>query len=257
MPSLDPALESVVTALVWGLRALDVPFCIVGALVPELLLETKPESRTNDADVVVIVPDLAAFAEVKHRLAQEPCNFEETTVPHRLRRPGGGLVDVIPYSRELSPDGVLRLEPDVVMNAAGFDRVIGAAIHVRLDSGLELPVVPLPLFVLLKLVAYSDRKLTKDLEGVEHVLRHYASDDDRRWGLVYEEKLVEFDYGPAYLLGADGKQFLGPELVVTLTPLLGSLGEASTRLRGRRIDDNEWRPGFRDLIHWYRRGLGL
>jgi len=96
MPDLDPALESVLTALVQGLRALDVPFCVVGALVPELLLETKPASRTNDADVVVIVPDLAAFAEVKHRLAQEPYNFVVTTVPHRLRRRGGGLVDVIP-----------------------------------------------------------------------------------------------------------------------------------------------------------------
>ena len=96
MPSLDPALEPVVAALVHGLRALGVPFCIIGALVPELLLETRPESRTNDADVVVIVPDLAAFAEVKHRLAQEPYNFVVTTVPHRLRRRGGGLVDVIP-----------------------------------------------------------------------------------------------------------------------------------------------------------------
>ena len=257
MPSLDPALEPVVAALVHGLRALSVPFCIIGALVPELLLETRPESRTNDADVVVIVPDLAAFAEVKHHLAQEPYNFVETALPHRLRRRGGGLVDVIPYSRELSPDGVLRLEPDVVMNTAGLDRVIGAAIHVRLDSGVEIPVVPLRLFVLLKLVAYSDRNLTKDLEAVEHVLRHYANDDDRRWGLVYEEQLVEFDYGPAYLLGVDGKLFLGPELVATLTPVLAALSDASTGMARRRIDDAAWRPDFKDLLLWYRRGLGL
>ena len=127
----------------------------------------------------------------------------------------------------------------------------------RLDSGLELPVVPLPLFVLLKLVAYSDRKLTKDLEAVDHVLRHYASDDDRLWGLEYEGALVEYDYGPAYLLGADGKPFLGPELVATLTPLLGSLSEAITQQRGRPIEDSQWRPGFRNLTLWYRRGLGL
>jgi predicted nucleotidyltransferase len=257
MPSLDPALESVVTALVRGLRALEVPFCVVGALVPELLLETRPESRTNDADVVVIVPDLAAFAEVKQRLAREPYNFMGTTVPHRLRRRGGGLVDVIPYSPELSPDGVLRLEPGIAMNTAGFDRVIGTAIQVRLDSGLELPVVPLPLYVLLKLVAYSDRKMTKDLEGVEHVLRHYASDDDRLWGLEYEGALVEYDYGPAYLLGRDGTEFLGPDLIKTLQPLLASLSDAGARLRGPRIDDGEWRPGFKDLLLWYRRGLGL
>jgi len=257
MPSLDPALESVVTALVQGLRALEVPFCIVGALVPELLLETRPESRTNDADVVVIVPDLAAYADVKRGLERRPYDFAQTAVPHRLTRRGGGLVDILPYSCGLAPEGVLRLEPGVAMNAAGFDRVIGAAIHVRLDSGLELPVVPLPLFVLLKLVAYSDRKLMKDLEGVEHVLRHYANDDDRRWGLVHEGNLIEFDYGPAYLLGADARQFLGPELVATLTPLLATLSDASTALRDYRGDDAEWRPGFKDLLLWYRRGLGL
>ena len=165
MPSLDPALESVVTALVQGLRTLGVPFCIVGALVPELLLETRPESRTNDADVVVFVPDLAAYADVKRGLERKPYDFAQTAVPHRLTRRGGGLVDILPYSHGLAPEGVLRLEPGVAMNAAGFDRVIGAAIPVRLDSGLELPVVPLPLFVLLKLVAYSDRKLAKDLGG--------------------------------------------------------------------------------------------
>ena len=257
MPSLDPALESVVAALVQGLRALDVPFCIVGALAPELLLETKPESRTNDADVVVIVPDLAVYHDVKRGLERKPYDFAQTTVPHRLTRRGGGLVDILPYSRGLAPDGVLRLEPGVAMNAAGFDHIIGAAIHVRLGLGLELPVVPLPLFVLLKLVAYSDRKLTKDLEGVEHVLRHYASDDDRRWGLAHEGNLVEFDYGPAYLLGADGKQFLGPEFVVTLTPLLATLSDAGAALRDHRIDDAEWRPGFKELLLWYRRGLGL
>jgi predicted nucleotidyltransferase len=117
--------------------------------------------------------------------------------------------------------------------------------------------VPLPLFVLLKLVAYSDRKLTKDLEAVEHVLRHYANDDERLWGLEHAGELVEYDYGPAYLLGADGKQFLGPELVVTLTPLLATLSDAGTALRDHRDDDAVWRPGFKDLLLWYRRGLGL
>ena len=36
MPGLDPALEAVVLALVQGLRAFDVPFCIIGALALEL-----------------------------------------------------------------------------------------------------------------------------------------------------------------------------------------------------------------------------
>lgn len=266
MPGLDPNIESLVASLAAGLRALDVPFCVIGALVPEILLPTRPETRTNDADVVVLVPDLASFDAIKRQLKEKPYEFKPTAVPHRLERRSGGFADVLPYSPALLTDGRLHIGDDVVMNVAGFDRVIGAAIQMRLDSGLELPVAPLPLYALLKLVAYSDRKMTKDLEGVEHVLRHYASDDDRRWGLEYEGALVEYDYGPAYLLGLDGREYLTPALVSTVLPLLealsakaptGAAGDWRTGSAGSGGDDSGWRPSFQDLLLWYRHGLAV
>ena len=119
MATIDPALEPVLSALVRGLRELGVPFCVVGALVPQLLLDTKPTSRTNDADVVVFVPDVAAFDAVKRGLAVS--KFSETTISHRLRYAPGGLVDLLPYSHDLAPDGMLRLPPDLILNMAGFD----------------------------------------------------------------------------------------------------------------------------------------
>lgn len=260
MPSADPALEPALTALVEGLRALSVRFCIVGALVPELLLETKPDTRTNDADAVVLVADLAAFDAVKQDLASS--GFSKTRMPHRLTYQDGGIVDILPYSQELAPDGTLRLPPDMVLNMAGFDRVIGAAVQVTLDSGLVVPVAPLALFALLKLVAYTDRKAEKDLAAVEHLLRHYAEDDDRRWGLEHRGELVEYDYGPAYLLGKDGTTFMGPDLVKVLQPLLATLSDearASGGVRARDDDDHddEWKPRREDLFLWYRRGLEL
>jgi hypothetical protein len=48
MPRLEPALLPVVTDLERGLRTLGVPFAVVGALVPELLLDVRPARRTND-----------------------------------------------------------------------------------------------------------------------------------------------------------------------------------------------------------------
>ena len=47
-----------VADLARGLRDLHVPFGIVGALVPELLLDTRPDRMTNDADVMVVVQTL-------------------------------------------------------------------------------------------------------------------------------------------------------------------------------------------------------
>jgi len=48
----------------------------------------------------------------------------------------GGLVDLLPYSDELVPAGILRLSPDRVLNMAGFDQVEAAICEITLDSGL-------------------------------------------------------------------------------------------------------------------------
>ena len=61
MARIEPTLLSVVTDLERGLRELGVPFGIVGALVPELLLEARPARMTNDADVMVVVQTLSEF----------------------------------------------------------------------------------------------------------------------------------------------------------------------------------------------------
>jgi hypothetical protein len=55
MARIEPLLVPVVSDLARGLRALDIDFCIVGALVPELLLAAKPRRMTNDADATVVV----------------------------------------------------------------------------------------------------------------------------------------------------------------------------------------------------------
>jgi hypothetical protein len=47
MPRIEAHLVPVVTELAHGLRALGIPFGIVGALVPELLLLAVAENRVN------------------------------------------------------------------------------------------------------------------------------------------------------------------------------------------------------------------
>jgi hypothetical protein len=73
----------VVTDLERGLRELRVPFGIVGALVPELLLDARPAQMTNDADVTVVVQSIADFETLKDRLAG--FGFSRTRSPHRMQ----------------------------------------------------------------------------------------------------------------------------------------------------------------------------
>ncbi len=262
MPRLEPALLPVVTDLERGLRTLGVPFAVVGALVPELLLDVRPPRMTNDADVTVKVESLAEFETLKDRLAD--FGFARTRAPHRLRHHSGGRVDVLPFGPDIAPDGRLELEADLVLNMAGFEHVVPSAVQVALENGPSLPLVPLPLYALLKLVAFSDRKAAKDLAGVFHCLRHYLDDDERRYGAEHEGAGVPFEYTSAYLLGTDGRQFLSRQLTQSVGTVLDRFTDPDADPvgmvvweRGRIAIDDEDRVEVFEHFQWYRRGIDL
>ena len=102
MARIEPTLLPVVADLERGLRELGVPFGIIGALVPGLLLEARPDRMTNDADVMVVVETLSEFDALKGRLATY--GFERTRLAHRLRHTSGGHS----ASTQLSLDPVQR-----------------------------------------------------------------------------------------------------------------------------------------------------
>ena len=89
MPRVDPSLVPVVFDLERGLRELGIPFGIVGALVPELLLNVRPHRMTNDVDVAVVVEGLADFDVLKDRLTDY--GFRRTRPPHRPAASRRGL----------------------------------------------------------------------------------------------------------------------------------------------------------------------
>src|SRR5438876_6379807 len=80
MSRIEPRLIPVVTDLERGLRELGIPFGVIGALVPELLLDARPPQMTNDADVTVVVESLADFNALKDRLGEY--GFTRTRLPH-------------------------------------------------------------------------------------------------------------------------------------------------------------------------------
>ena len=120
MPRIEPALIPAVSDLARGLRELGVPFGVVGALVPELLLDVRSARMTNDADVAVVVASLADFESLKDRLSDY--GFARTRLPHRMQHRSGGLVDMLPFSESIAPAGCLQLQD--VLNMAGFRHVV-------------------------------------------------------------------------------------------------------------------------------------
>lgn len=264
MPRIEPRLVPVVTDLERGLRELHIPFGIVGALVPELLLDARPRRMTNDADVLVIVDSLADFSALKDSLAAY--GFAPTRMSHRMQHRDGGLMDLLPFSAILAPDGRLQLEDGVVFNMAGFSQVIPNAVATPIEGGPNLPLAPLALYALLKLVAFSDRRAAKDLGGVLHCLEHYYEDNERRYGVDHDGEGVPFEYTCAYLLAADGQRFLAKDaaLADTVRTVLDRFDEAGADVVGlaagerrRGHIDGQHRTDVFELFRWYRLGTGV
>jgi len=258
MARIEPFLIPVISDLVRGLREIGVDFCLVGALVPEILLSVRPPSMTNDVDVTVVIETLTDFERLKARLAA--FGFSGTRLPYRLQHQTGGLLDLLPFSKAIAPDGRLDLGGDIIFNMTGFDQVVPNAAPVTIECDLAVPLPPLPLYVLLKLVAFSDRKTPKDLAGVLHCLEHYREDDEARYGLDHDGEGVPFEYTCAYLVGFEGRRFHDERLRETVRVVLDRFGSPDAhvvslvaRENGRFIDDQD-RITIFELFRWFRLG---
>lgn len=259
---LDQRLLETVTALIDGLEHANVRYCLIGALVPELLLKTPPPRRTNDADVVVQVETLDEFERVKSTLELKPYGFIRTPGPFRMER-GAGKIDVLPYSEALAPSGLLRIPLSTPYNMLGFEKLHNAQTRVPIDGRREVPLVTIALYVILKIVAYSDRHAPRDPASVLHCLLSYEEDSERLYGVEHEGALVDFDVAGAYLLGFDGRALVDSPLAAAIGPTLLKLTDAESPLgfqtlnEYRGMSDDRWRSRTARLFRAYLNGLGL
>jgi len=146
------------------------------------------------------------------------------------------------------------LEPDYAFNMTGFQRVADAIMDVTLASGDIVPVVAVPLYVLLKLVAFTDRHLQKDIDGVLHCVRNYAETNDRRFGLEHEGTAVPYEYGSAYLLGVDGRVFVDEQLAELIAPVIERFVPPDIDLDN---DESYREKENQHYLRWFRAGLGI
>ena len=212
-------------------------------------------------DVAVVVETLEDFEQLKGRLADY--GFTRARPPHRLDHRHGGWVDILPFNEAFARDG-LELEEGVILNMAGFSHVVPNVVRIPIQGGPTLPVAPLPLHVLLKLVAFSDRAQPKDLASVRHCLEHYLEDDIRRYGVDHDGEGVPYEYTGAYLVGVEARPFLDESVSETVTTVLDRFDDPEATVvgvvageMGGIIVEDEHRLEIFDLFRWYRLGTGL
>lgn len=193
-------VETVCLTVIGALGAYVGDLCVVGGLVPTLLVdhqlgpdETEEDRHpgTNDFDLGLSIAllDDKRYAEVSARLRAEGFGPDRNAVGNEVRQRWrlGDLPVTVDFLMEPPPgyDGSARLhdlEPDLAaLVAQGLDLAFNERVDVELDgttiAGEKLrrvvPVCGPGAFVILKALAFADRVEHKDAFDLVYVLRRF------------------------------------------------------------------------------------
>lgn len=262
--AIDPGSESVQQALAdfaavaedCGARYLFVGGAARALAVESGILDARavPEVRaTTDLDFGVQFESQDAFQRFRQRLVQVFSPREDDGQIHFTHRTVSINVDVIPFG-PLAQDGRLpvpgRNRDFIVL---GFEEALDRAVLLKVGENLWVPVPDGPGFVLLKLIAFGDRRVPHDLQDAVQVMRNFdsAGNQARYFNeFVQEFASEQFNYDEAKyaLLGLDIGRIVLPPTYVRVTGILdrladpGNLDLASVvehRLVGERLGTTE------------------
>ena len=189
------------------------PFVIVGARAPWILVAGQTWRVTRDIDAVVRAPTWEAFERLAERL--KALGFARAEA-HHFVSPQGAEVDLVPYGEGVITDDTIMWPNGMVMSALGLEEAFAAAVEREIAPELRVRVVTAPALVILKIIAYQDRphERGKDLADLVDAFERYEEDDGRRFELVgatVDDAPVAFEEAGAYLLGVDAARLARPK----------------------------------------------
>ncbi|TDP01284.1 nucleotidyl transferase AbiEii/AbiGii toxin family protein [Marinomonas balearica] len=211
---LNPAFETVLEVIISVTSRLGIPYFIAGATARDLLLyhvfDRDPGRKTHDIDTAILVSNWDDFTSVKNALLEEP-ELNDTKLPHRLMHKESRLpVDIIPFGSIADNAGEIQWPPEhaITMSVAGFQEAFDHSVLIDIGKGINLKVSSLAGFVLLKLLAWQERKLetSKDIADFLTILTEYPNVEfDRLYeDFIPAERLnYNIERQGAFLLGYD------------------------------------------------------
>lgn len=236
-------LSSLIAAV--RVAAAGIPFLVTGAVARDLLLwhgyGIQTGRATQDLDIAFSVGGWDDFSALKVRLIGSGAFSEVAGMIQRVRFRAALDVDLLPFGGVEEKDRTITWPPqgDSVMNMFAFKEVLAHAVEVKLPAAEMVLVPSLAGLGLLKLVAWTDRRLRspgKDAPDFALILRYYlvAGNEER----LYEEGAhllaeEQFDYenAGAWLLGNDMARLLSRTGQVWLMTLLNQEADPDGRLR--------------------------
>ena len=173
-------------------------------------------------------------------------------------------VDLIPFGIFDGPGEILIWpKSGNRMNMTGFSDVFSCATPIEVTQGVTLPVVPLWLFTILKVVAYLDRQFPRDLHDLVYVLEHFESvgKSTRRFDLAGDVEGLTYETAGAFLLGQDVRSNASVKAMDLVKSLFDPItDEHHTVINVMLREENhlfsdERRKALYQLIEAFRQGL--
>jgi predicted nucleotidyltransferase len=200
-----------------------VELMVVGATARDLLsaaiVGTPPARATADVDVAVAVPSWQGFEDLTSGLQRAG------TAKHTFLV-SGVEVDVVPFGDVETPDRRIDWGDGTLMNAVGLTETFARSERVRLPGGTEVRAPTVPGLAVLKLMAWSDRRLAtkRDAVDLQTIMGWYGA------GVLLDELydsepalLEQHDFDPdpaaAHRLGRHMAELLGASTGLVLAML--------------------------------------
>ncbi len=219
-------------------KELGVAYFVAGAMARDILLTNvfgiAAERATRDIDFAVAVENWPQFEDIKKLLTAGGMFEAAPKAAQRLyykAQPNsqGTPLDIIPFRGVEQSQNTISWPPEmaVIMNVAGYEDALSAALLVEVEPGFSVHVVSLPGLTLLKLFAWADRgaENPKDALDLVTLFRRYADagNQDRLYGeeiRLFESVGFDQDLASPRLLARDVCRIATPKTLAQVHALL-------------------------------------
>jgi len=168
------------------LNSIPCHYMLVGATARDIILDNvygKPVLRaTRDVDIAILIDSWEKFDAIRDALLNAPNFSQSVAQPYRLnyQLPNGDHatpIDIIPFGGIAAEDESFHWrspDTELVMNVAAFADAYASATSILISPDLTLKVVSIPGLVLLKFLAWIDRRSAKDAQDLLRLIETYG-----------------------------------------------------------------------------------
>ncbi|MBD2778290.1 hypothetical protein [Iningainema tapete] len=255
---LDLETKQILTDLTAITDSLQVPMLLIGARARLLIFDSQYNVQgraTTDWDVAVQLDSWERYyALVTKMITGQVPRFKKTSVIHKFIHIETGLeVDVIPFG-SISNDLQEITWPDGnQMSILGLQEAFFNTQIEKIDN-IELRIANIYAFIVLKLLAWNERREKKDLEDIIFVLQNYQ-EEERVYEELVDELLTdkfEVDEASIVVLGRDIRKAFRKETLNKVSKIVTQIIENQNRFIPqfvpKNLDENAWDEAFEKIV---------